>query len=82
MIVQLILPFTLGVYCLISHQYELDPIIALLGFSEYTLMSWSRIREPFVRKLLNKRSIMVLAVTLAVGVPLIILFIFVPGKRL
>lgn len=45
-------------------------------------MTWSRIREPFVRKLLNKRTIMVFAATLAVAVPLVIIFIFVPGKRL
>ncbi|MCJ1295208.1 Bud site selection protein, Revert to axial protein 1 [Xylographa carneopallida] len=78
----LILPFTIGVYCLASDQYSIDPILALLGFSEYTFMNWSRIREPFVRRLLNKRASMVLACTVLIGVALIILFIFVPGKAL
>ena len=45
----LILPFTVGVYFLASHQYMLDPIMALAGFSEYTFMSFARIQEPFVR---------------------------------
>ena len=45
----LILPFTVGVYFLASHQYMLDPLLALVGFSEYTFMSYSRIKEPFVR---------------------------------
>lgn len=45
-------------------------------------MNWSRVKEPFVRKLLNKRATMVLAITILVGVALIVLFIFVPGKRL
>ena len=45
-------------------------------------MNWSRIREPFVRRLLNKRASMVLACTVLIGVALIILFIFVPGKAL
>jgi len=80
--VWLILPFTIGVYALCSHQYALDPILALAGFSEYTFMSFSHIREPYVRKLLNKRALMVLGVTVLVDAALVVLFVFVPGKRL
>jgi len=79
---QLILPFTIGVYALCSHQYALDPILALAGFSEYTFMSFSRIREPYVRKLLNQRAVTVLAVTIFIDACLVVLFVFVPGKRL
>jgi hypothetical protein len=78
----LILPFTIGVYLLASYQYSLDPIMALIGFSEYTPFNFSRIREPYVRKLLAKRAIMVLAVTVLVDAALCLLFILVPGKRL
>ncbi|KAL8713384.1 MAG: hypothetical protein Q9220_002583 [cf. Caloplaca sp. 1 TL-2023] len=77
-----ILPFTLGVYALASHQYSIDPILALAGFSEYTFVNFSRVTEPYVRKLLTRRALMVLFVTIAIGVCLIILFIFVPGRRL
>ena len=56
--------------------------MALLGLSEYTFMSFSRIREPYVRKLLNKRALIVLAVTVLVDAALVVLFVFVPGKRL
>jgi len=80
--VWLLLPFTLGVYALCSHQYRLDPILALAGFSEYTFMSFTKIREPYVRKLLNKRALMVLAVTILIDTALVVLFVFVPGKRL
>lgn len=45
----LILPFTIGVYSLASHQYMLDPLLALAGYSEYTFMSFARITESFVR---------------------------------
>jgi hypothetical protein len=79
---QLILPFTIGIYALASHQYSLDPILALAGFSEYTFMSFSRIREGYVRNLLNKRAMMVLLVTILVDAALNVLFIFVPGKWL
>ena len=82
MSLQLILPFTIGVYCLSSQQYRIDPVLALAGLSEYTFMNWSRIREPFVRQLLNKRALMVLFITVLIGVCLTLLFIFVPGKRL
>lgn len=79
---QLILPFTLGVYFLASYQYSLDPILALIGLSEYTPFNFSRVREPYVRKLLAKRALMVLAVTALVDAALLVLFILVPGKRL
>jgi hypothetical protein len=79
---QLILPFTLGVYFLASYQYSLDPILALIGFSEYTPFNFSRVREPFIRKLLAKRAFMVLAVTVLIDAGLCVLFILVPGKRL
>lgn len=44
-----ILPFTIGVYFTASHQYMLDPLIALAGFSEYTIGKFHAIKEPFVR---------------------------------
>ncbi|XP_044715389.1 regulator of G protein signaling domain-containing protein [Hirsutella rhossiliensis] len=78
----LILPFTVGVYFLASYQYSLDPIMAMIGFSEYTPFNFSRIREPYVRQLLAKRAAMVLAVTFLIDAALCVLFILVPGKRL
>lgn len=79
---QVILPFTIGVYALASYQYSLDPVLALIGLSEYTPFNFSRVREPYVRKLLIRRSLMVLAVTVLVDAALCVLFILVPGKRL
>ncbi|KAL8836697.1 MAG: hypothetical protein Q9170_002829 [Blastenia crenularia] len=75
-------PFTIGIYLLSTHQYRLDPIIALLGYSEYTFFNFARIEEVYVRKLLRKRALMVLLITILVGVAVICLFIFVPGYRL
>lgn len=69
-------------YTLASYQYSLDPVLALIGLSEYTPFNFSRVREPYVRKLLIRRAVMVLAVTLVVDVALCVLFILVPGKRL
>lgn len=69
-------------YTLASYQYSLDPVLALIGLSEYTPFNFSRVREPYVRKLLIRRALMVLAVTLVVDVALCVLFILVPGKRL
>jgi hypothetical protein len=56
--------------------------MAIFGFSEYTFMSFSRVREPFVRKLLNKRAMTVFAVAILADAALTCLFVFVPGKRL
>jgi len=77
----LILPFTLGAYLIMTYQYKLDPIMAWLGFSEYTFMNWSRIREPYVRQLLNKRAIMAFVLAVITSLALCILFIFVPGTH-
>lgn len=78
---QLILPFTIGAYFLISYQYKLDIAAAYLGFSEYTWMNWSRVREPFVRRLLLTRATIALLVFAAVAVALSVLFIFVQGTN-
>ncbi|PNS15151.1 hypothetical protein CAC42_8152 [Sphaceloma murrayae] len=77
-----ILPFVVGIYFLASHQYMLDPLLALAGYSEYTFMTFQRIKEPFVRKLLNKRALMCLGVIFAITAALCLLFILVPGRRL
>ena len=79
---QLIIPFTLGIYFLVSWQYYLDPIIAYAHYSEYTFFNFSRIREPYVQKMLYKRGLMVFAMTAGIAICLNVLFIFVPGKHL
>jgi len=76
------LPFTFGIYLLASHQYMLDPVLALIGLSEYTFMSFNPIREPFVRRLLIKRAWMVLLAVVLIDAALCVLFILVPGRRL
>jgi len=75
-------PFTIGVYALASHQYTLDPILAMIGLSEYTFFQYVKVKEPFVRKLLRKRGLAVGWWVFWIALALIILFVFVPGKRL
>lgn len=60
----------------------MDPLLALAGLSEYTFCNFSRIEEPYVRKMMMRRASMVLFITVSIGVALICLFIFVPGHRL
>ncbi|KAB8338928.1 hypothetical protein FH972_021868 [Carpinus fangiana] len=55
----IILPFLIGVYLLATHQYTLDPILAFVGYSEYTFFNFSKMGEPFVRTLLRKRALIV-----------------------
>lgn len=59
-----------------------DPFLVLAGYSEYTFMTFSRIREPFIKKILTKRAIMALLWIVMIDTALSCLFIFVPGKRL
>lgn len=60
----------------------LDPLLVFAGRSETTFGSFGKIREPFVKKLLMKRAMMVLLVIILADAALCALFILVPGKRL
>ncbi|OJJ49333.1 hypothetical protein ASPZODRAFT_60768 [Penicilliopsis zonata CBS 506.65] len=77
-----ILPFVIASYFLTSYQYKIDPVMAFLGYSEYTFMNWAPIREPYVRKLLNKRATATALTAFFVAAALSILFILVPGTML
>ncbi|KAL7267234.1 Bud site selection protein, Revert to axial protein 1 [Rhizina undulata] len=78
----LVLPFSIGIYCLTAHQYSLDPIMGFLGISEYTFMNFVQVQEPYVRRLLIKRSAWILSMTILLVAALTCLYVFVPGKRL
>ncbi|TDL20515.1 hypothetical protein BD410DRAFT_790737 [Rickenella mellea] len=78
----LFIPFTLAILLLISHQYELDPILVFLGQSETTPFRTLRIKEPYVKKLLLGRAIWVTILVAVCVAALTLLFWAVPGHRL
>jgi ABC-type glycerol-3-phosphate transport system permease component len=78
----LFLPFTLAILFLISHQYELDPILVFLGQSETTPFRTLTMREPYVKKLLLGRAIWVTVLVAIFTTALTLLFWAVPGYRL
>lgn len=80
--VQLFIPFAFAILFLISHQYELDPILVFLGQSESTPFRTLTIREPYVRKLLLGRAIWVTTLVATCVVALTLIFWAVPGHRL
>jgi len=79
---QLFIPFTLAILFLVSHQYELDPILVFFGQSETTPFRTLTIREPYVKKLLMGRAIWVTILVATFTVLLTMLFWAVPGHRL
>ncbi|KAG1733909.1 RGS domain-containing protein [Suillus paluster] len=78
----LFIPFTFAILFLISHQYELDPILVFLGQSESTPFRTLTIREPYVKKLLLGRAIWVTTLVAICVVALTLIFWAVPGHRL
>lgn len=78
----LFIPYTIAILCLISHQYELDPILVFLEQSETTPFRTLRIREPYVRKLLLGRAVWVSVLVAAFATALTMIFWAVPGHRL
>lgn len=77
-----ILPFAVALLLILSHQYELDPVLVMLSRSETTPFKTIHVREPYVKKLLIQRAIGMLFVTAILTACLCVLFIFVPGHRL
>ncbi|KAH8823347.1 RGS domain-containing protein [Flagelloscypha sp. PMI_526] len=78
----LFIPFTLAILFLISHQYELDPILVFFQQSETTPFRTLHIREPYVKKLLLGRAIWVTVLVALFVTGLTMLFWAVPGHRL
>ncbi|KAJ2918083.1 hypothetical protein MD484_g2343, partial [Candolleomyces efflorescens] len=78
----LFLPFTFAILFLISHQYELDPILVFFGQSETTPFRTLTMREPYVKKLLLGRAIWVTVLVAIFSTALTLLFWAVPGHRL
>jgi ABC-type glycerol-3-phosphate transport system permease component len=79
---QLFIPFSLAILFLVSHQYELDPILVFFGQSETTPFRTLSIREPYVKKLLMGRAIWVSVLVTVFVTALTMLFWAVPGHRL
>ncbi|KAF8132435.1 hypothetical protein EV363DRAFT_1259948 [Boletus edulis] len=78
----LFLPFTFAILFLISHQYELDPVLVFLGQSESTPFRTLTIREPYVKRLLLGRAIWVATLVTICVTALTLIFWAVPGHRL
>jgi hypothetical protein len=78
----LFIPFSFAILFLVSHQYELDPILVFFGQSETTPFRTLTIREPYVKKLLLGRAIWVTLLVTAFVVALTMIFWAVPGRRL
>lgn len=79
---QLFIPFTTAILFLVSHQYELDPLLVFLGQSESTPFRTLTIREPYVKKLLVGRAIWVTILVALCSTALTLIFWAVPGHRL
>lgn len=79
---KLFIPFTFAILFLVSHQYELDPILVFFGQSETTPFRTLRIKEPYVKKLLLGRAIWVSILVAAFVAALTLIFWAVPGHRL
>jgi hypothetical protein len=56
--------------------------MAFAGVSEYTLFSFNRVHESYVRRLLVKRGIMAFLTFLIIDAALCCIFILVPGYPL
>lgn len=77
-------PFLIGFYCLISAIYLIDPILVWIKRTQSFSSSkrFIKIREPFIFKLLFKRSLWVCFLILLLTAIFTVIFSLVPGHRL
>lgn len=82
--VPIIIPFFIASYCLVSIGYLIDPILCWFKLSESFTNNkyFIRIDEPFIYRLLFKRSLWVLFLIILFTAVFTILFSLVPGHRL
>lgn len=82
--VPIVVPFLIGSYCIISAIYLIDPILVWIRRSQSFQESkrFIRIDEPFIFRLLFKRSLWVTFLILLMTAILTIIFCLVPGHRL
>jgi len=78
----IIIPLTVAVLCILSHSYDLDPILVFLSLSETTPFRTIKMREKYVMKLLVGRAIWVVSLTTIIVAVLAVVFWAVPGHRL
>jgi hypothetical protein len=79
---QLIIPFFLAFYLLISACYALDPLLVLLNRSETHPFQTIKMGEPYVKKILRGRAALVMAEVIVLTAIMVIIWYFVPGHRL
>lgn len=79
-----VVPFLIAFYCLVSSVYLIDPVLAALKISESFVYNkrFIRISEPFIHRLLIKRSLWVIFIILVLTACFAVLFSLVPGHRL
>ncbi|PWN45096.1 regulator of G protein signaling superfamily [Ceraceosorus guamensis] len=77
-----ILPFSVAIILIMSHQYELDPFLVIAMRSETTPFHLIKVKEPYVKRLLRKRAAGVLLLVILIVAALTVIFTLVPGHRL
>ena len=88
----ILVPFFLGTYLILTFLYKLDPLMVFLRYSDNPELRRVKtvkrrhflrnLKEPFVVKLLQKRSIWVLFLACIISAAFSVLFGLVPGHRI
>ncbi|EGG09224.1 uncharacterized protein MELLADRAFT_104474 [Melampsora larici-populina 98AG31] len=78
----ILIPFMIAILGIVSHFYDLDPILILFNRSETTPFRTLSVKEKYVQKILRGRAIWVTILSVLGVVVLGSIFISVPGHRL
>jgi len=79
---QVLLPFAVAMYLILSFVYGIDPVLALLRRYEVKIGCTARITEEHWVTLHQQHALAALGVAVLATAALTILYVFVPGHRL
>ncbi|ODQ81432.1 hypothetical protein BABINDRAFT_159726 [Babjeviella inositovora NRRL Y-12698] len=82
--VPIFIPFFVSFYLILSALYYLCPVMVFCGLAESPALRWGiiRLKEPFIKTLLRKRSVFILCWMVFLTAAFSLVFILVPGARL
>ena len=79
---QVLLPFLIGFYFLVSYWYCVDPILAFCGRSEMSPFVFVRVEDAQVRRYHRSHALAALLLMALLTAAMTVLFVWVPGYRL
>ena len=72
----------MGIFLCTTFQFNICPVLVAMGVSETKWMQFAKVKEPYLKKLHQRRGAKVVAVAVLYTICVGLIFGLVPGYRL